>query len=415
MKAENEKSRRAIPIGMVINTAIKPHRDVLLGWMRVLRKRDDIDPRYFFAGSGTSVANLEEFAASGVEALMFCGVRKEIVCDFLRSPRCDMPVVLFASAPLNDAEMKLLGNGGVVMLDNESIGRYVGRFFLEHGLENFAFLTTNLQSQRVAGRVRCDAFRAEVMAAAGTEVTFCENFVGECRENEDFWDMPQSRFISWVKSLPLPCGVFVSGDRSSCVLLDACLRLGIDVPGKIEIVGVNNSRGLCEGVFPAISSIQPDYDECGWRMVQMAFELAGGGGTQPGDVERVVSVSAFRLVERGSSKSGRSHGKIVTRAKEFIRKNACDGISVVDVARHVGVSRRTLEVRVKYATGSSVLGLIRDVRLDNICRLLKSTDLSLTEVITRSGYNLTANVGVLFKKTYGLTMRQYREACRNDG
>jgi len=80
----------------------------------------------------------------------------------------------------------------------------------------------------------------------------------------------------------------------------------------------------------------------------------------------------------------------------------------MDVVKHLGIARRTLEIRVRYATGRSVLDLIRTVRLRNICRLLTTTNLSLSEVITRSGYNLTGNIGLLFKRTYGMTMRQYR-------
>ena len=124
--------------------------------------------------------------------------------------------------------------------------------------------------------------------------------------------------------------------------------------------------------------------------------------------DRTVVVSDHVLVERSSSLSGRSHGKIVTRAKEFIKHNACNGISVTDVVKHLGVSRRTLEIRIRYATGRSVLDLIRKVRMRNICRLLTTTDLSLSEIITQSGYNLAGNVSTFFKKTYGMTMRQYR-------
>ena len=73
-----------------------------------------------------------------------------------------------------------------------------------------------------------------------------------------------------------------------------------------------------------------------------------------------------------------------------------------------------MEKRVKEATGQSVLQLIRSVRMAEICRLLTETDLSISEVMTRCGYQVNSNVCVLFKRIYGMTMRQYRTLNRKN-
>ena len=124
--------------------------------------------------------------------------------------------------------------------------------------------------------------------------------------------------------------------------------------------------------------------------------------------EMFVSESALELIERGSSASGREYGLVAENAKEFIRVHACEGIGVSDVARCLRVSRRGLERRVKAATGLGVAGLIRSVRLAEVCRLLETTDMPITAVTEKAGYHLTANLSVLFKRTYGVTMREYR-------
>ena len=398
-------------IGLVVNTFIKPHRDIMLGWMRYGRIHPDVELRLFFASVATTTENLLEFSRMGVHALVLCGLQEDTVVDFVKACRPDMPIVICAHSQMEGIDLNLMPKVGFVLVDNAAIGRHVGEFFLAHGLENFGFIAMNINRENSYGQLRCAAFRAAVMSCGKSgglfSRTFSEKIFGVCKPNGDSWDMSLEDIVEWVKSLRLPCGVFANGDRSAAVFIDACDRLGIDVPGQVEVVSVNNSYGICEKIGTTISSIQPDFDEFARLSIDMALKFVESA---PGlsDGERKVLVPDHSLIERSSSLSGRGYGKIVTMAKEFIRKNACSGISVTDVAKHLGVSRRTLEMRVKFATGGSILELIRNVRFKNICRLLKTTDLSVSEVIIRSGYNLTSNVGIVFKKTYGMTMRQYR-------
>ena len=122
---------------------------------------------------------------------------------------------------------------------------------------------------------------------------------------------------------------------------------------------------------------------------------------------RKVRVPSCAIVERGSTSSG-DFGHVVARARDFIRRHACEGIGVPDVVTQVGVSRRLLEKRVREATGASVLDMIQKVRLENVCRLLVSTTLSISDVTTNSGYEPTSNLSHLFRRTYGMSMRDYR-------
>ena len=62
-------------IGLVVNTFIKPNRDVMLGWMRYGRNSSDIEPRFFFASTATTTENLLAFANSGIDALVLCGLQ----------------------------------------------------------------------------------------------------------------------------------------------------------------------------------------------------------------------------------------------------------------------------------------------------------------------------------------------------
>ena len=60
------------------------------------------------------------------------------------------------------------------------------------------------------------------------------------------------------------------------------------------------------------------------------------------------------------------------------------------------------------ATGQSILEMIQAMRLKNVCRLLTTTTLSISEVTERSGYEFNSNLSSIFRKRFGMTMRDYR-------
>ena len=395
-------------IGMVINTALKPSRDVMRGVMDCIREFPDARPRLFHANAATQPQHIIDFASSGVDGLIFMGVRGDIAVKFGRKMPNHPPTVLCTYAQLTPAERKILGNGGTVMIDNEAIGQQAARFFCNHGLQNFAFFGSNVYRERIAGNIRCAAFRKHLTELFGEQIKFASLMVGRVYGNEDYWDPNEREIVAWVKSLPLPCGVLANGDREAFGLVDICNRLGIAVPGMIEVIGINNAHGLCDMSKPSISSIDPDLQTCSREVVKMVMSLIGGQELPP--EQRDVRIKSRRLVERGTTLSGHGYGLVVSRAREFVRLHACDGIGVGDVSRGLGVPLRTLEARIHESTGSGIHAMIRAVRLQRVCELLKTTDLPIAEVTTRAGYRLTTSLGGIFKKTYGMSMRQYRSA-----
>lgn len=405
MEKENDNRMSGKRIGVVINTTFKPARDVHLGVVNYILSGGIGTPLLFVAGNGTSPANVQAFAEHGIDGMIFCGVRQGIVRDFLRLMPDHPPVVLSTHAILPEEDWKLLGCGGAVMLDNESIGVMAADFFVDHGLRNFAFFASNVCRERIAGAIRRDAFRRRIQERLGAEATFSQCVTGVVADNDDYWELGDGESEKWLGALPHPCGVLVNEDREAANVLAICKNLGIRVPDDLEILGVNNSYGFCEQARPAISSLAPDYARCAVEAVDMLTALIADPKL-PRDRRRVW-VPSCAIIERGSTSSG-DFGHVVARAREFIRRNACEGIGVPDVVAQVGVSRRLLEKRVREATGGSVLDMIQKVRLENVCRLLANTTLPISAVTTNSGYEPTSNLGHLFRRTYGMSMREFR-------
>ena len=395
-------------IGMVINTATKPSRDVMLGILDDALDRPDVVIRLFHANPATTAKNLIKFIESGVDGLIFCGVRKGSLLSFVKAMPNHPPAVIVTNLVPPEADLGKIGIGGFVILDNAKIGRMAADMFLEHGLRNFAFFGSNGYREMMAGKIRCEAFRRRLEEKLGGGMSFSLKMSGTLADNEDFWVGTYDEVLAFMKSLPLPCGLLANGDREAFGLADICHRLHINVPDQVEILGVNNSFGLCDRARPAISSIFPDNEACAKKAMELVLALIRNP-ILPKDWRR-VKVGTHQLVERGSTSNRRDHGHIAARARAYIQANACSGIGVRDVVSSLGVSQRTLEQRVRDATGKSVMAMIQSVRMEKICNLLKTTTLPISEVAALGGYRTTVTLGPIFRRQFGLSMRQYRAA-----
>lgn len=407
------KKNPEVKIGMAVNMAMSPSRDMLLDAEQCVRVRRDNALRlnYFLGSAATTVENLAQFAES-VDVLIISGLSRELVRRFALSMTRRLPIVMLTYSPLQADDVAALGNCGSVVFSNAQIGKRAADFFIGHGLSNFAFIGRNGKSDDVYGGIRGNAFESRLRAVLGDHMTFSRLLVGICHANEDRWEMDApARIRHWLKSLPLPCGILVNGGHVAYRLVEICRRMGIDVPGQIEVLGINNNDGFCEKARPCVSFVSPDLERGIEQAVELAVTLASGKDVP--HEERFVQISSGVLFEGNSTDSRRGIGHIAVRANEYIRAHASEGIGVMDVAYALGVSRRTLEVRMREATGESVHGAIQAVRMRKVCHLLETTDLSITDVVMRAGYQPTKSPSVIFKRHFGMSMRDYRRMSRD--
>ena len=403
---EQGKTTSKTTLGLAINAAVNFSRDVLLAARCGVCDFRGVTLRIFYGSPATTVENLVDFVRSGIDGLMMCGFRHQLVKDFVNSAPDLPPVVLGLYSPFEEGQIRRPENVRALVIDNELIGSLAADFFLGRGLQNFAFLGCDIFRERKACEVRIDSFRRRIAEKSILPCTVSQIICGRNAPNEDFWVDDQAAVVEWLKSLPLPCGLLVNGEIEAFAVLKLCQAHGIDVPGQIEILCVDNSFGFCEMASPTLSSIRVDFRSVADIAVEMLLSMIGRSERADGH-ENIVKLD-LEIRERGSTASGRGYGLVVERVKEFLRIHACEGVGIPEVAKHIGVSRRIMEKRVREATGQSVLQMIRSVRLAEVCRLLEETDLSISEIMARSGYQINSNLCVLFKRVHGMTMRQYR-------
>jgi AraC family transcriptional regulator of arabinose operon len=86
-------------------------------------------------------------------------------------------------------------------------------------------------------------------------------------------------------------------------------------------------------------------------------------------------------------------------------------VRVEDLARHVGVGVSRLEHLFKDEARISIREFIHERRLREAARLLVSTEERVSVISFSVGFQHVSNFNHAFKKRYGVSPRQYRNAC----
>ena len=139
--------------------------------------------------------------------------------------------------------------------------------------------------------------------------------------------------------------------------------------------------------------------------------MMSGGKILPSN--RINRVGIRAIVHRGSTVAQSESGKLVQKVLAYIGREATRGISVEDVARRFKVSRSLLELRFGQLQGESVYEAMLRVRLEEVKRRLRQTNEPIAEITAACGWENPIPPKALFKKRFGMSMRDYRAKAKS--
>ena len=103
---------------------------------------------------------------------------------------------------------------------------------------------------------------------------------------------------------------------------------------------------------------------------------------------------------------------VVRQAENWLRNHFRKPHAVAAVVEECGIAERSLKRRFTAATGSTVIGYVQNLRIEEAKRLLEGSDSSTDDIAPAVGYENPAFFRRLFKRSTGLTMGQYRRMFR---
>lgn len=102
----------------------------------------------------------------------------------------------------------------------------------------------------------------------------------------------------------------------------------------------------------------------------------------------------------------------ITQIQIWLQDNYYREILFPTLAQRFGMSTRTFNRRFKSALGQTPLDYLQEVRINTARDLLKTSNLSISEIADRIGYQDTGYFTSLFKKKLSITPNAYRETVR---
>jgi len=97
----------------------------------------------------------------------------------------------------------------------------------------------------------------------------------------------------------------------------------------------------------------------------------------------------------------------------FIHRHYAEKLSLSEIAKAAGVSEREASRCFRKSIGQSPVEYLIGYRLNESKKLLRESDLSITEIGLRCGFSGGAYFGKLFRTAYGVTPGAYRAAAED--
>ena len=214
-----------------------------------------------------------------------------------------------------------------------------------------------------------------------------------------------AELAKWIRTLPLPAGIFTACDPMSEQILEAARANALDVPNDLMVIGVDDEEFFCENAKPTLSSISLGFESVGEQAIGILERQLTAGRHKP--IHALFQ--DIHVVTRSSTRRTSNSSKTVTEALDLIRERACEGLTVADVLARFDCSRRLAEQRFQTVTGHSILAEIHAIQIEQAKRLIANPSQKLTAVPQLCGHRSSPFFQKLFKRTTGFSMSEWRD------
>ena len=115
---------------------------------------------------------------------------------------------------------------------------------------------------------------------------------------------------------------------------------------------------------------------------------------------------AYRLCELREIK--KSSETLTQKIVIYIQENYANDITITDISKELGYNSTYLSTVINTHFNMSFKTLVNMYRIDTATILLKSSDISITEIASKSGFNTIRNFNRVFKSVNGKSPTDYR-------
>ena len=282
-----------------------------------------------------------------------------------------------------------------VDIDDLAIGRLAAEHLVARGYTKFAFVG---RGDAHYAKQRLEGFQSVV----GGVPVYWEEF-RDWRQYDEYWRDPDEDMVGWLAQQATPLGIFSAHDPTGRHVLEAAAQAGLEVPFAVGVISANDDETVCEMARPALSSIKLPWRRLAADVVQL-LEAVWAGSPPAGPLLE----QPLEIVARGSSSYEAVGDPVVRRAMQMLVEGIANIASVEEWAARVGVSRRVLERRFQTSLGRSPHAMMLHERIERAKKLLTSSDLPVSLIAERCGFQSNERLTVNFRELVGVPPVMFR-------
>lgn len=212
------------------------------------------------------------------------------------------------------------------------------------------------------------------------------------------------KLTNWLRSLPKGTALFCCDDAHAMIITETCMMAGISVPDDIAVLGVDDDDLICEISDPTISSIQLEVERGGYETCRLLHQQILQKKRQPFN----VFISPSEIKERNSTQTNNISDLQIKKIVRYIDENYRHEIMMEDIFQLVPLSRRSVEIRFKKATGMTIYQYLLNIRIEYFSYLLRTSDKPCIDLAYEVGFKDITNISRTFRKHKGCSPSEYR-------
>ncbi len=319
--------------------------------------------------------------ANRAEALLRSGLASVLVVrtsSAADSRRINAPTVVYCDSkpPPRPEDLQ-------VWFDDAAVGRAAAQHLVQRGYRSFACQSSLLGAGAQPYRVQREEAFVHELARLGYS----------CMTRRS---MPQEQqsldvHLAWLLALPRGTGVFCHEDHGARLLLAELSNLGRKDVGVVGAGDFDFSDGI------GMSSVRLSWVLLGHELARLLHCHLSGSGS------RTATAPPIGVAARAST-STITGASWLAKTEAWMRKCTNRLPDVAGLARHLGVSRSTLNRRFQSELGCPAKEYLRERRLLEVREaLLRNEAASIETLARRFGWCDGSHLIRDFRRTYGLT------------
>ncbi|RRJ94749.1 helix-turn-helix domain-containing protein [Opitutaceae bacterium TAV4] len=328
-------------------------------------------------------------AASGCDGVVMIDGRAG---DFARLPR-GLPAVT-TSAYLKSAGIPRVCD------DQRWLGELAAGYFTRRGFQTVAYCgypfhhgsqLRGVGFAEAAGAARARVLVYEVKGSPEEDVAF-----NSARE--------QRRLRAWLRRLPKPCALLAFSDTLAGLVMQLALDEGLRLPEDVALLGIDNDMLLQRALPLGLSSIEIGSEKTGKKAAEVVLNWIRDETAPAAE----TLVRHARLVPRQTTDRHYTEDDFVAQALDFIHEHKTSAPTVMEIAAHMGCTRRTVERRFRAALGNSAHQVMQELRLERTQAYLLESQAPLKAVALACGFSNDRHLCTAFRQRFGMTPGGFR-------